>query len=404
MARATDQILARYVSEIEDRQQFIDSLLQSSNGEDLTDEKMELVTRAKDRIAECNRQMAPLEEARRISGESSERIKNLAVYMQDDQARPHIVEYRSAGEYALDMWKGSLGNDEAQQRMKAYAAEHRAAAHQTTTDSTGLLPTPILGPVVNFVDEARPLVNALGPRQLPSGSWSRPKITQHTAVLAQSAEKAELTSQKMIITKLPVVPVTYGGYVNVSRQLVDWSDPAAMDIVINDLAGQYALKTEDVAVDAFVAGATASTVNLATGTNTAAQVAAAIWAAAGQVYAGAKGSGRVIIAAPPQMLGQIGPLFAPVNPQSAQSPGFTAANFMQGSVGTISGLPVYITAGMADNKMLVMSTAAAEVYEDRIGSLSVVEPSVLGVQVAYAGHFVPLIIEATGIIAITKTP
>jgi hypothetical protein len=29
---------------------------------------------------------------------------------------------------------------------------------------------------------------------------------------------------------------------------------------------------------------------------------------------------------------------------------------------------------------------------------------VLGVQVAYAGNFVPLILEATGIIVITKTP
>jgi len=404
MARETDQMLGRYVAEIEDRQQFIDSLLQSSNGEDLSDEKMELVTRAKDRIAECNRQMAPLEEARRISGESSERIKRLAAYIQDDQARPAQVEYRSAGEYALDMWKGSLGNDDAQQRMKAYAVEHRAAAHQTTTDSTGLIPTPILGPVVQFVDQARPLVSALGPRQLPSGSWSRPKITQHTAVLAQSAEKAELTSQKMIITKLAVTPVTYGGYLNVSRQLIDWSDPAAMDIVIGDLAAQYAIKTEDVAVDAFVAGATAATTNLATGVNTADQVAAAIWGAAGQVYAGTKGVGRVIIAVPPQMLGIIGPLFAPVNPTNSQSSGFDAAGFGQGAVGSVSGLPIYVTAGMADNTMLVLSTAAAEVYEDRIGSLSVVEPSVLGVQVAYAGHFVPLIIEATGIIKITKTP
>ena len=51
-----------------------------------------------------------------------------------------------------------------------------------------------------------------------------------------------------------------------------------------------------------------------------------------------------------------------------------------------------------------MSTAAAEVYETRVGQLQVVEPSVLGVQVAYAGYFTPLVIDATGIIAITKTP
>jgi hypothetical protein len=43
------------------------------------------------------------------------------------------------------------------------------------------------------------------------------------------------------------------------------------------------------------------------------------------------------------------------------------------------------------------------VYEDRIGSLQVVEPSVLGVQVAYAGYFASLIVEATGIVKVTVT-
>ena len=93
---------------------------------------------------------------------------------------------------------------------------HRAAAHQTTGDNPGLLPESIIGPVVNFVDSNRPIVNALGPRQLPGGSWSRPSVTSHTLVQPQSAEKTELASQKMTISKIPVSPKTYGGYVNVS--------------------------------------------------------------------------------------------------------------------------------------------------------------------------------------------
>ena len=73
-------------------------------------------------------------------------------------------------------------------------------------------------------------------------------------------------------------------------------------------------------------------------------------------------------------------------------------------MGNIAGIPVYCSPAVATNTALVLSSAAAEVYEDRIGSLQVVEPSVLGVQVAYAGYFTPLVIEATGIIKITKTP
>ena len=59
---------------------------------------------------------------------------------------------------------------------------------------------------------------------------------------------------------------------------------------------------------------------------------------------------------------------------------------------------------MAALTTLVLSTAAAEVYEDRVGALQVVEPSVLGVQVAYAGYFADLVMQAAGIQKIVKTP
>src|SRR4029077_17086221 len=115
-----------------------------------------------------------------------------------------------------------------------------------------------------------------------------------------------------------------------------------------------------------------------------------------------KGNGRVIIATSPDMLGMIGPLFPPVNPQNSQSSGFNAADFSTGAGGSVSGLQVVVSAGFDAGTIIVMSTAAVEVYEDRIGSLQVVEPSVLGVQVAYAGYFAPLVLEPTAIIEITK--
>jgi HK97 family phage major capsid protein len=396
---ATDQMLARYVAEIEERQQFIDGIIEAADGKDLSDEQTELVKETRNRIERVNEMMKPLEEARRISGDSAERIRQLAVYMQGEDKRPKEIEYRSAGHYALDMWRAGLGEDEARQRLDVY---NRAAAHQTTGDNPGLIPAPILGPVVNFIDAARPLVGALGPRQLPGASFSRPKVTQHTAVAAQSAEKAELTSQKMIIGKLAVTPVTLGGYVNVSRQDLDWTQPAVMDLVINDLAAQYAILTENTAVQAFYAGGTAGPTIPATPSGDI--VSQNFWTAAASVYTATKGQGRTIAVASPDVLGILGPLFQPVNPTNQQGEGFSAAGFGLGAAGSISGIPVYVTAGFAAAKrLMLMSTAAAEVYEDRIGSLQVVEPSVLGVQVAYAGYFASLIVESTGIVRVTVT-
>ena len=92
----------------------------------------------------------------------------------------------------------------------------------------------------------------------------------------------------MIIGMVPVTASTYGGYVNVSRQNIDWSQPAIMDLVINDLAAVYAQETEKalcVAVDA----ATTAGPTIPTGPATPAAVNAAVWAAAGAVYADTQG-------------------------------------------------------------------------------------------------------------------
>jgi hypothetical protein len=247
-------------------------------------------------------------------------------------------------------------------------------------------------------------VSWLGPRQLPGQSWSRPKVTQHTSVAVQATEKTELVSQKMTIGKLTGTAATYGGYVNVSRQDVDFTQPGIMDIVINDLAGQYAIQTEAAAAAAFDTAATAG-LALPTGANTADQLAASLWDAASKIYTATKGQGRIAAFMGPAMLGAVGPVFPPVPSVPSQSPGgLTAADFGTGLVGNIAGIPIYVSAGIGASRVLVFSSAAAEAYEDRIGSLQVVEPSVLGVQVAYAGYFTPMVIEATGIIKITKTP
>jgi len=399
MAPATDAMLGRYVAELEERQAFIDGIVSSAGDGDLTDEKLELVTEARNRIGTINRLMLPLEESRRIAVESAARLAELGPVLAGSPA-PTAPEYRSAGEYIMDRWRAGIGHGDARDRVEMF---HRAAAHQTTGDNPGLIPTPILAPVVSFIDSNRPLVTRLGPRQLPGQTWSRPKVTQHTTVGTQSAEKAELVSQKMTISKLTATAVTYGGYVNVSRQDIDFTQPGIMDIVISDLAAVYAVQTEAAAFTTFDAAAQAG-VAIATGAATAAGVQTSLWDAASKIYTATKGAGQVFAICGPDMLPILGPVFPPYNPTNAASPGLAAGDFGTGLVGSITGIPLYVSPGCGTLRILVFSTAAAEVYEDRIGSLSVVEPSVLGVQVAYAGYFTPMTIEGNGIVKIVKTP
>jgi hypothetical protein len=134
-------------------------------------------------------------------------------------------------------------------------------------------------------------VSFLGPRVMPSASWHRPKVTQHVTVGKQGSaglaadEKTELVSQKMTITRIDGAAVTYGGYVNVSRQNIDFSNSAAMDAIVNDLAAQYAIQTEAAVGAALVASS--NTIEVA-GTGSAAFTQAnltpALWTAAANVY------------------------------------------------------------------------------------------------------------------------
>jgi hypothetical protein len=85
--------------------------------------------------------------------------------------------------------------------------------------------------------------------------------------------------------------------------------------------------------------------------------------------------GRVFLAVPPDQIGNWGVVFAPVNPQNSQSTGFSAGDFGQGILGYISGIPVIVSSGITAGTVgIVASTAAVEVYEQRVGTLQVTEP------------------------------
>ena len=394
-----DVLIADAKSELEDLQTFVDHLLEQARGRDLNSTEEELMGKKVDRMAIVNDHLGKLIEGQKISAASRERISEItkANAVTRNPTAQATMEYRSAGQYVVDRWQAGVGVDEARERLNLY---HRAAAHQTTADNLGIIPEPVVGPLLSFIDTSRPIVQALGVTDMPGGRFVIPRITQHTDVAAQSAEKTELVSRKMLIDRVAVTMTTYGGYVNVSRQDIDWSVPQIMDLVIADLAGQYAIETETVTGTALKAAATAQTPVL-TGASTAAEVNAAVWKAVGAAYAATPGAGRFLLLVSPDMMGAIGGIFPPVNPQNAITTGFSAADFASGTQGAISGVTVVMSYGLAAGTILLLNASAARVYEQRIGALQVTEPSVLGVQVAYAGYFNVSTLVPTAILKLT---
>jgi HK97 family phage major capsid protein len=404
----TDAMIGRLQREIAERDSFIQGTVANAQDaeRDLTASEQELITEARKRIEVAEEQAETLQAA----SDRSRQARQRAADIQDQFAKMRhevdngAIEYRSAGAYVLDQYKAAMNDRQAQERLEIF---NRAAAHQKTSDNAGLIPNPILGPVINFIDSARPLTSLLGVKDMPSQSWFRPLVTQGTSVAVQGSagaaadEKAELVSQKMTITRLTATAVTYGGYVNVSRQDIDFSAPQIMDAIVNDLAARYAVQTE--AALGTVLDASTST-NVGYGASpTAATIRTAIWSAAATVYTATAGVGKVVLALSPGRLPVFGPLFVPIVNVSQTGDGLSAGDFNQGLVGTVAGVPTYMSAGLGTNKAFLLSTAAAEVYEQRVGTLQVTEPSVLGVQVAYAGYFTAIRIVDNGIIELTAT-
>jgi len=406
-SRANDAMIRRFEKELEERNSAAQGIIANAedNSRDLNDAEKETLSGLRTRMGEIQSQLSELESFSDEAAKVSARMKQLdQAFTTARRVGSGEVEYRSAGEYVLDQYNASMGDRTAAERIELYT---RAAAHQKTSDNAGLIPTPILDGVINFIDAARPLVGLIGPRPMPAATWFRPLVTQGTSVAVQGSagaaadEKAELVSQKMTISKLTANAVTYGGYVNVSRQNIDFSSPGVMDTIINDLAARYAVQTE---------AALGTNLDASTSTNvgygaspTAATIRAALWTAASTVYTATAGMGRVVLALSPGRLPVFGPLFAPIVSVAQTGDGLSAGDFSQGLIGAVAGIPTYMSAGLGTNKAFLFSTAAVEVYEQRVGTLQVTEPSVLGVQVAYAGYFTPLRLVDNGVIELTAT-
>lgn len=360
----------------------------ASESRDLSTNELELITRSKDRVDEIDKQLTVLSRESNLDEQAQERLAQLAgATVGGSEAQ---VQYRTAGAYLSDYLSTIIGEGEKQadsrERLKRY---HRAAAHVTTGNFTGMFPDTIVGPLINLINTTRPLVAALGVNGVPAGpSFRRPRLNDPnvaTGVGPQGNQKDELVSQAFTLSSDNVDLTTLGGYVNVARQVIDWG-VASMDVIVNQLAARYSYATERAAVTNMQLST--SEVTLAAGANAEA-VIKAIYEAAGIVFT-QTGQLPTTLAAGPLGWARLGsltstggvPTFPFLNPMNAQGQMGGPTTF----AGNPVGLNLVVTPGIIDDTFWVLNGLGLEIYEQVVGQLSVVEPSVLGVQVAYAGY------------------
>ena len=271
-----------------------------------------------------------------------------------------------------------------------------AAGDVLTTDTPGLLPVPVLGPLVQDLNFLRPVVEAVGARAYPDNgqqkTFIRPTITTHTSVASQS-ELASASATTMVIASNSVSKTTLAGQVTLSVQDIDFTSPAAMQLILNDLMGEYMIASDNLAADNMLTAATSSGVwdgtvadllksvydaasDISSNRNwlpTHMFVSVDVWAQLGQL---ADSTGR-----------QIFPLIA--NGLS----GYNAAGSQSATSwnGNPLGLQLVVDSNFAAKTMIITRVGqgqgdAYEFYESIRGLMSVEQPSVLGRNMSFHGY------------------
>jgi len=404
---------------------FIDKLTaeveSDPNKRDMSKSERANVESAQARVKEIDEQLKPLREFEELreadqattsrytpsssgAGDQSGEQRGTQLGAQVNE-REH--KYRTAGEFLADTYKASPRAQRSGQQLDRGAKEaaearlrshgltveggslvRAAAPHNTTDEVPGLLPVTIVGEIMSDVDAARPFISSIGARDLggiPGLTFERPTITQHVAVAKQATQKTEVANRQFEVEGIPFAKDTYGGWANVSRQSIDWTSPGVWDALLTDFIEQYGLETENAAADAFATAVTQE-VELETalaGDPTLQEILTALYAAAGLAYAG---SGRLPdhIWASLDWWATLGVIIDHLKATTAGDGGgdSNATSF----AGNLLRTPRTIVPSFPAGTLIVGVKSRTEVYEDRFGFLSVVEPKVFGVELAYGGY------------------
>ena len=279
-----------------------------------------------------------------------------------------------------------------------------AAPDVVTTDTPGILPTPILGPVYNNFRGLRPVVDAIGVKAMPGGGkvFIRPEVTTHTSMAVQSAENAALQSGTYVVYNNQVTKAAYGGYVTISEQDLDWTDPNVLSLVLDDMARIYANTTDNVAADALLAGCSQS--STLTDPTSASEWVSDVYDCAATILSSSNGNLPTHLFLSPNMWQYLGaladdakrPLFPQVGPMNAfgtLSPGSTDA--------VAFGLRVVVDRNFAADTVIVGDASGFEIFEQQKGAISIDNPSTISRTIAWRGYFATLMIDATKFVKLT---
>jgi HK97 family phage prohead protease len=308
---------------------------------------------------------------------------------------PNAGEFMAAYHIGGDTFK-NLNAAVAEYTASKRTALQAAAGDVLTTDTPGLLPVPVLGPLVQDLNFLRPVVEAVGARAYPDNGQSktfiRPTITTHTSVASQS-ELSSASATTMVIASNTVSKTTLAGQVTLSVQDIDFTSPAAMQLILNDLMGEYMIASDNKAADDLLTAANSSGVWDGTVTD----LLKSVYDAASDISSNRNWLPTHMFVSV-DVWAQLGQLIGtdgrPVFPLIANGlSGMNALGSQSASSwnGNPLGLQLVVDSNFAAKTMIITRVGqgqgdAYEFYESIRGLMSVEQPSVLGRNMSFHGY------------------
>ena len=272
-----------------------------------------------------------------------------------------------------------------------------AAGDVLTSDTPGLLPVPVLGPLVQDLNFLRPVVEAVGARAYPdngrSKTFTRPTITTHTSVATQSTELSAVSATTMVIAANSISKTTLAGQVSLSSQDISFTSPEAMSLILNDLMGEYMIASDNKAADDLLTAANSSGV----WDGTVADLLKSVYDAANDVSANRNWMPTHMFVSV-DVWSQLGQLVDTTNRPIFPfiGAGLTGQNALGGGSatswnGTPLGLQLVVDSNFAAKTMIITRVGqgqgdAYEFYESIQGLLSVDTPATLGKTMSFHGY------------------
>ena len=310
-----------------------------------------------------------------------------ATAVKRDAKLPTAVEYLSA----------AIAGGTAWERM--HEALRAAAPDVVTSDTPGVLPTPILGPVYNNFVGRRPVVDAVGAKSMPGGGkiFIRPEVTTHTSIGASLAEMSN-QSGTFVVSSNQVTKQIFGGYVNISEADLDWTDPAILSILLDDMGRIYANATDNYAADTLRSGASVTRNFVAADLTDPSKWSEWVAGSASTILSSSNGNLPTHLFVSPDIWGNLlslsdsskRPLFPQVGPMNAYG------NLAPGqNNGNAFGLSVVVDRNFAAATLINADASGYELFEQQKGAISLDNPSTLSRTIAFRGYFAALMIDET---------